>query len=127
MRRHFRLHRVEYDAVGEFKQGLLWKAFETFQRTATLPSRDDLAAFSQRQAEWLDDYTLFMALKEAHGGVSWTEWERAIARREPAAMRDWRKKLAPRIAISHLPSVPVLPPMAELEGQMSPTWHPALR
>ena len=94
----FSLHRVEYDAVGEFKQGLLWKAFETFQRTATLPCRDDLAAFCQRQAEWLDDYTLFMALKEAHGGVSWTEWERAIARREPAAMRDWRQKLAPRIA-----------------------------
>jgi 4-alpha-glucanotransferase len=94
----FSLHRVEYDAVGEFKQGLLWKAFEAFQRTATLPCRDDLAAFCQRQAEWLEDYTLFMALKEAHGGVSWTEWESAIARREPAAMRDWRQKLAPRIA-----------------------------
>ena len=93
----FPLHRVEYDAVSDFKQGMLWKAFETFQRTATLSQRDDLAAFSQRQAEWLDDYTLFMALKEAHGGVSWTEWERAIARREPAAMTRWRKKLAPRI------------------------------
>lgn len=90
-------HRVEYDAVSDFKQCMLWKAFETFQRTAALSQRDDLAAFSQRQAEWLDDYTLFMALKEAHGGMSWTEWERAIVRREPAAMTGWRKKLAPRI------------------------------
>jgi 4-alpha-glucanotransferase len=90
-------HRVEYDAVSDFKQCMLWKAFEMFQRTAAQSQRDDLAAFSQRQAEWLDDYTLFMALKEAHSGMSWTEWERAIVRREPAAMTGWRKKLAPRI------------------------------
>jgi 4-alpha-glucanotransferase len=93
----FPLHRVEYDAVSDFKQCMLWKAFETFQRTAAPSQRDDLAAFSQRQAEWLGDYTLFMALKEAHGGVSWTEWEGAIVRREPAAMMRWRKKLAPCI------------------------------
>ncbi len=90
-------HRVEYDAVGELKQGLLWKAFETFQRTAALSQRNDLAAFSQRQAEWLDDYTLFMALKEAHGGVSWTEWEHAVVGREPDAMTAWRKRLAPHV------------------------------
>jgi 4-alpha-glucanotransferase len=89
--------RVEYDAVSEFKQCLLWKAFERFQRTATPSQGNDLAAFSQRQAEWLDDYALFMALKEAHGGLSWTQWEGAIARREPAAVTACRRKLAPRI------------------------------
>jgi 4-alpha-glucanotransferase len=92
----FPAHRVEYDAVSDFKQCLLWKAFKTFQRTAAPSQRDELAAFSQRQAEWLDDYTLFMALKETHGGA-WTEWERDIARREPAAMAGWRKKLARRV------------------------------
>jgi 4-alpha-glucanotransferase len=90
-------HRVQYEAVSAFKQCLLWKAFEAFQRTAVPPQRDELAVFRQRQAEWLEDYTLFMALKEAHGGASWTEWDGAIARREPAAMRGWRQKLAPRI------------------------------
>jgi len=38
-------HRVEYDAVSDFKQCLLWKAFETFQRSAAQSQRDDLAAF----------------------------------------------------------------------------------
>jgi 4-alpha-glucanotransferase len=90
-------HRVEYDEVREFKQCLLWKAFETFRRTAAPSQRDDLAAFSQHQAEWLDDYALFMALKEAHGGASWAAWERAIARHEPAAVTAWRKKLAARV------------------------------
>jgi 4-alpha-glucanotransferase len=90
-------HRVEYDAVSAFKQRLLWKAFETFQRTAARPQRHELAAFAQRQAQWLDDYALFMALKETHDGATWNEWERDIARREPSALADWRKKLAPRV------------------------------
>jgi 4-alpha-glucanotransferase len=90
-------HRVEYDAVSEFKRRLLWKAFETFQRTAVGRQHDELAAFARRQKEWLDDYTLFMALKETHGGASWIEWERDITLREPQALVGWRKKLAPRV------------------------------
>jgi 4-alpha-glucanotransferase len=90
-------HRVEYDAVSALKQRLLWKAFETFQRTAAGPQHDELAAFRQRQAEWLDDYALFMALKESHDGATWNEWEGDIARREPSALAGWRKKLAPLV------------------------------
>jgi 4-alpha-glucanotransferase len=86
-------NRIDYDAVSAFKRHLLWKAFETFQHTVAHPQRDDLAAFTQRQAEWLDDYTLFMALKEAHHGASWHEWERDIVLRDPAALAGWRKKL----------------------------------
>ena len=90
-------HRVDYDAVSDFKQRLLWKAFETFQRTAAQPQCDELAAFTQQQAEWLDDYTLFMALRETHHGASWTEWPPDIARRDPVAVARWRNKLAPRV------------------------------
>jgi 4-alpha-glucanotransferase len=93
----FPSYRVDYDAVSHFKQCILWKAFETFQRTAARSQLDELAAFSQHQAEWLDDYTLFMALKETYGGAAWTDWEHDSARREPAAMAGWRKKLAPRV------------------------------
>jgi 4-alpha-glucanotransferase len=86
-------HRIDYEAVGRFKQRLLWKAFETFQRTVSRSQRDDLMAFSQRQAEWLDDYTLFMALKEAHHGASWNAWERDLVLRDPEALAGWRTKL----------------------------------
>jgi 4-alpha-glucanotransferase len=90
-------NRVAYEAVIEFKQRVLWQAFETFQRSADRSQLDDLEAFSQRQAEWLDDYTLFMALKEIHGGEAWTTWEGSAARREPAALARWRQRLAPRV------------------------------
>ncbi len=90
-------HRIDYDAVGDFKQRLLWKAFEAFQRTVSRSQHDDLTAFTQRQAEWLDDYTLFMALKEAHHGTSWHEWARDIVMREPATLAGWRTKLMSQV------------------------------
>jgi hypothetical protein len=31
--------------------------------------------FVHEQAQWLPDYALFMALKQAHGGVAWTQWD----------------------------------------------------
>ncbi len=54
-------------------------------------------AFVAANTDWLPDYALFMALKEAHGGVEWTKWEPGAARREPAAMASWRAKLATSI------------------------------
>jgi 4-alpha-glucanotransferase len=93
----FPAHRVEYDAVSDFKRHLLWKAFESFQRRAAGPQRDALAGFAERQVEWLDDYALFMALKETYRSTPWHHWERDIALREPAALAGWRKKLAPLV------------------------------
>ena len=93
----FAPHRIDYDAVSDFKQRLLWSAFETFQRRLTRSQQDDLTAFAQRQAEWLDDYTLFMALKEAHHGNAWNEWERDIVLRDPAALAGWRTKLRSQV------------------------------
>ncbi|MCC7052178.1 MAG: 4-alpha-glucanotransferase [Gemmatimonadaceae bacterium] len=54
-------------------------------------------AFVAANADWLPDYALFMALKEAHDGVEWTRWEAGAARRDPAALAMWREKLATTI------------------------------
>ena len=40
--------------------------------------------FRSREAAWLDDFALFMALKEAHGGVSWYEWPEELILRNPS-------------------------------------------
>ena len=44
--------------------------------------------------EWLRNYTLFMALKDAHGGKAWSEWEKPLRMREPAAIAKAEKKYA---------------------------------
>lgn len=42
--------------------------------------------FCEREAEWLDDYALFIALKKEHDGKSWHEWPRDLALRQPEAL-----------------------------------------
>jgi 4-alpha-glucanotransferase len=93
----FQPHRVDYDGVRAFKERLFWTAFETFQRGAAARHDESLAAFIEQQQEWLDDYALFMALKEVHRGQPWNRWGRDIARREPEAVQGWGRTLAPRV------------------------------
>jgi len=53
--------------------------------------------FCRRSAFWLDDYALFMALKESHGGASWTQWEAPLRLREDAMLKEAMLKLKSEI------------------------------
>jgi 4-alpha-glucanotransferase len=85
--------RVEYDEVIATKTPLLQKASEMFKAQATGQQREEFEAFCAGRAFWLNDYALFMALKDAHGGASWHQWDGAIARRDPDAIEKWRLRL----------------------------------
>ena len=45
-------------------------------------SPEGFRAFCRKNASWLDNYALFMAAKEAHGGAPWTDWESGLRRRD---------------------------------------------
>jgi 4-alpha-glucanotransferase len=83
---------VGFGAVIAWKVPLLRKAFEAFQRSAPL-EREAFAAFCRAKAEWLDEFALFMALKEAHHNVMWTLWDQELALREPRAIERAGKQL----------------------------------
>lgn len=91
----FPLERVDYSLVRAFKTQLLRRAFENFK--AKSPMQEEFEDFCRRQAYWLEDYALFMALKEAHGGVSWSEWEPKLALRNAEALELARYRLADEI------------------------------
>lgn len=54
-------------------------------------------AFFRAEAGWLDDYALFQALREHHGGIPWTRWDPGAARRDPGALARWRDLLGSEI------------------------------
>lgn len=85
---------VDYGALIQFKLPLLCLAFDRFEAGASASSRQAFKEFCQRHAVWLDDYALFMAVKEAHAGVAWHEWEPSIALRRPEALAHWRQSRA---------------------------------
>lgn len=57
----------------------------------------DFDRFCQEQERWLSDYALFMALKNQHGGVAWTQWPAPLRKRDAKALAAARKKLAGEI------------------------------
>ena len=91
---------VDYKEVYGWKLPLLRKAAERFMDKGSPAGRERFEAFRRRNAEWLHDYSLFMALKDAHGTASvWSRWEPEIARRDPGALSAWRQRLAAEIAV----------------------------
>jgi 4-alpha-glucanotransferase len=85
--------RVDYGSVIKFKMPLLKKSFETFQKKVAPSEREQFEVFCQQNASWLETYSLFMALKEAHGLAAWNTWEQDIRRRQPKSLERWSKKL----------------------------------
>src|SRR5205809_296572 len=77
---------VDYAAARTFKDMLLRKASEKFQQGAATNFHSDFDEFCARSSSWLDNYSLFSALKDAHAGAEWAKWDRELSNREPAAL-----------------------------------------
>jgi 4-alpha-glucanotransferase len=84
---------VDYGAAIQFKLDLLARAWENFRGGSATGLEAVFAEFCDREASWLDDFALFMALKAAHDGDCWQSWERDLVLRKPAALERARRKL----------------------------------
>ena len=82
---------VDFDAVGVLKDGVLRLAFEQFKAKGENPRFEEFIATNRA---WLDDYVLYEALKDVHGGLPWFEWESELVARDPSACGRWRERLA---------------------------------
>ncbi|MCI8812090.1 MAG: 4-alpha-glucanotransferase [Oscillibacter sp.] len=86
--------RVDYGLLYETRYPVLRRA------CGRLLEQDppDFARFREEHGDWLEDYALFMALKEKHGGVSWFQWPEGERLRRPGALDAAREELAEEIA-----------------------------
>jgi len=92
--------RVHYNRAAEFKMALLEKSFLHFRSEDGVEKRQAFAGFCSRQADWLDDFALFTALRGHYHGRNlsmWQQWPEDIARHKTAAVKKWQHKLADRV------------------------------
>lgn len=83
---------IDYEKIYLSRFKVLRKAFERF-------AADDVYdAFVSENGYWLEDYALYMAIKDALGGISWSEWPAELKDREEAALNQKREELAEEIA-----------------------------
>src|SRR5437764_2920628 len=62
------LARVDFESVHQSKDVVLRKAYESYQRTTDTELRSAFETFAEQNSSWLEDYSLFRALKSAHNG-----------------------------------------------------------
>lgn len=84
---------VDFGQVIPWKSGVLDRSFIRFQHTQSPQLKSEMEEFQAVNSGWLDDYALFMALKEAHGGAPWPTWEKPLRQRQPEALSAARKEL----------------------------------
>jgi 4-alpha-glucanotransferase len=88
---------VDFGQVSRWKEERLRRAHATLRRGGSSPLSAELEAYRATNTGWLRDYALFRAIRDAHRGASWTEWDPALRDREPAAVRRAAADLAGEI------------------------------
>lgn len=80
---------VDYDRIYSNRYKLLKKVFEATDL------REDVgfANYEEKQASWLEDYSLFMAIKNSLDGISWQEWPQKLKTRDARALAEMKNKL----------------------------------
>jgi 4-alpha-glucanotransferase len=95
--RSFSKNAVDYDLVIPFKDRLIEKAWTNFRAMPQSTLRREYDQFSVEQAHWLNDYSLFRALKDKLGGAFYLDWPAPLLYREAEALAEARRNLAAQI------------------------------
>jgi len=88
---------VDYESVNREKGKLLCIACARFVKKADASLKAEYKSFCKKHRKWLDDFSLFMALKDAHNELPWNKWEKPLVRRNKDALTNAKKRLAPEI------------------------------
>jgi 4-alpha-glucanotransferase len=94
----FPADRVDYERVTPFKKALVRQAWDRF-RDGRGPAglRDEFDQYRHKQAGWIDDYALFMAVRDSLGGAGLADWPADVFHRQPAALAALERELAAEV------------------------------
>ena len=88
-----RLDRVEYGLLWEQRYGVLKRAFIRSNHKTT----EKFQHFLEENAQWIQDYGLFMACKEHFENVEWLKWDKDIRFRQSEALQRYCKTFSQEI------------------------------
>lgn len=82
--------RVDYGSLIPWKRSLVDRAYQRLDGSL----HTEFVAFRNNEARWLDDFALFMAIKEDQGGGPWVDWPEAIRHRDEGTLNEFRERRA---------------------------------
>jgi len=85
--------KIDFGPVIDYKTSLLKKAFARFDVSSDAKLTHAYKKFCIKEKEWLDNYALFMAVKDYHKGIAWPKWSPDIAFPDDSSLTKWTNKL----------------------------------
>lgn len=104
----FDKNKIDYPKVVEFKSGLFRKSFEKFKERVSEKEKDNFFYFCDMNNYWLQDFALFMSIKEYYEAEAknenrenacktWSDWQPEILSRDPAYLNEVNNKLGDEV------------------------------
>jgi 4-alpha-glucanotransferase len=93
----FPAERVDFGWVIDYHNKMLNLAYRNFKTRASADSKSYFNYWCGEQAAWLDDFSLFVAIKNSHSGRPWVMWPEGEALRHPEDIAAAKSALADEI------------------------------
>ncbi len=84
---------VDYEKIYRSR----FKALQTAFKNSEIVKSEEFQCFEAENSYWLEDYALYMAVKDSLGGISWARWDEDIRLRRERALLSYREKLKEEI------------------------------
>jgi 4-alpha-glucanotransferase len=94
----FSQSKVEFGRVMPWKERRLRTAHKHFLEGRGAELQDDYEQFVSEARDWLEDFTLYQAIRLTHKGQPWYEWDEELRLGHPEALSPWRSRLSEEIA-----------------------------
>jgi 4-alpha-glucanotransferase len=91
----FPTDRVDYGGVREWKESILRTAFERFENGDSY--KEEFSHFCAEESVWLEDYSVYRAIKATHGESAWFQWPDDVRKREAGSLEAATRDLAGEI------------------------------
>lgn len=75
---------IDYEKIYFTRFKILKKAYERSE----IEQLSEFIRFKEENRFWLEDYSLYMAIKDANNGISWMEWDTSLKERTPEALNE---------------------------------------
>ncbi len=89
----FPVGRVDFGKLYDWKNHILALAYEKFRTTTSVDLRGKFETFCQTEADWLEDYALFRAVKKSQDQKLWLEWDEPLRLRDDTALHFAKENL----------------------------------
>lgn len=88
---------ADFEKVARDKQKLFDIAYANFSKELNTRSGEEFAQYKSAESYWLDDYALYVVLKQAHAGKPWYDWLEGYKKRDKRALKIFAKDNAEAI------------------------------